>query len=109
MRIVLARLHQRSEIFRHLGPRLVVGRGGAVHKQIIGLHDAVDRGFHRFLLIFRDAGDAGQAGRCASNSAMALLASRSLLNSPCWIIFTMISSKRSSVAEVSGIAPDLRR
>src|SRR6185369_10097018 len=38
MRIVLARLHQRGEIFRHLGPRLVVGRGGAVHKQIIGLH-----------------------------------------------------------------------
>src|SRR5216110_181843 len=32
VRILLARFHQRGEIFGHLGARLVARRGGAVHK-----------------------------------------------------------------------------
>ena len=46
MRVLFAGFEQRGDVFRHLFPRLGAGGGGAVRQQVIGLHDAIDRGFH---------------------------------------------------------------
>src|SRR5258708_38463028 len=103
MRIRLAGFDQGGDILRHLGARLGAGSGCTIQQQIIGLHDAVDGGFHE------SSWALGQMVKAASNLAIALLASLILLHSPRSNISTMISSSRSSVAKVSAMAPDLRR
>src|ERR1700716_3905429 len=75
MRILLAGLEQHGDVVRHLGARLCAGGGGAVHQEIVGVHDAVDRGFHGILVCV-------QTSSVASNCAIALLASLILLSSP---------------------------
>jgi hypothetical protein len=49
MGILLAGLGQFGDVVRHLGARLFAGGGAAVHQQRLGLHDAVDGGFHGIL------------------------------------------------------------
>src|ERR1700730_1815482 len=78
VRVLLARLEQRPDILRHLGARVFARSRGAVQQQVIGLHDAVDRDFHKGLRC------EDQLMRVsASNWAIALLASLMLLDSPC--------------------------
>src|SRR5260370_12022439 len=51
MRVLLAGLEQCGDVLGHLGARLRAGGGAAVLQEIIGLHDAVDTGFHGFLVL----------------------------------------------------------
>src|SRR6267378_5044698 len=49
VRILFAGFDQLGEVVRHLGARLVAGGRAAIHQQIVGLHDAINRGLHGWL------------------------------------------------------------
>src|SRR6185295_16620478 len=85
--ILLAGLEQFFDILGDLGARLGAGGGGLVHQKLIGLNDAVDGGVHGFLVGGHVDAKVLEVQKpetrwVASNCEIALLASRSLLNSP---------------------------
>src|ERR1700704_3607866 len=78
--VLFAGLKQRIQIVRDLGARLGAGRGGTVHQEVIGLHDAIDGGLHGVLWF--QVRQVGSTAWAASNLAIAKLASLILLDSP---------------------------